>query len=847
MSFDECSQEYEFPKKIYNRPKLDHVQYRIGKYSEFRKYLMRELYKSEALKRWTHLSGDDPAFALLEGACMLCDILTFYQELYANEAYLRTAIQKESISDLVKLIGYQLSPGLGGIASFAIAIKGDKAVTLSSKLPIKVEIVGIQKPVIFQTSEEHVCFPTLNKFHLYAPNKNSDISGDTTKFYVDDIGVNKLDLPELRSADKILIGEINSTNSRRVINTEIVTIDEVKQVLGKTVFTIKGNLKRTNYSPSAIGFKLGPAHKHFGYNAPPKIVKVNVDTVTESKVDFLEDIDAKGNKKEFPLEAEVEDLPIGSTILIQGFFLRDTWHTNINRKTLTLIRKVSNIRLGLAQKGVLSGPTSIISLDEGIDTNVGPNRFSKFDIRRIQFYKISGIPLTLRAVGKELSENGSEFDFYGIENSAVDSLNGRHLKVVYNDKKIIDTTVTHIDKSLGKLRLDKELDYKDFSREFPTVDIYGNLIEASQGEPQREVLDAGDGRKEFQTFKLSKLPLTYFNSAEETPPERPELTVYVNNHLWKRVPSFFNRKPEDEIYIVRQDVNDNSWIQFGDGKTGRRLPSGLGNVLAQYRIGNAASDKLKEGTGVKPLEKSDIIDEINLFGKVSGGTGAENEINAKEIAPRKIQSLGRLVSVEDYESEARSIPGVIKASADLSLYDETVMIVVKLLVAGGDQEVLKQIEKILLDYDKCRGAQRFPIKIEKAGFQYIYLEIDYGLDPTFRKEIVEQEIILALGVFNKELNDDKSAGIFGIKQRTFGQDEYTTSVEGVVQGVSGVVWVKVRAMFSLGSADDPEDLVIPPTLHNLNTSVICNGNSILRLYHKHLKVNDLTVKISKEC
>ncbi len=120
---ENCDEEFRFSMKIYNRPGLDQISYRIGRYSDFRKYVLNGLYRSKELTGWTHHSPDDPAFALLEGACILSDILTFYQQLYANEAYLRTAKEKESISDLVILTGYQLSPGLGGSATFAVTSK----------------------------------------------------------------------------------------------------------------------------------------------------------------------------------------------------------------------------------------------------------------------------------------------------------------------------------------------------------------------------------------------------------------------------------------------------------------------------------------------------------------------------------------------------------------------------------------------------------------------------------------------------------------------------------------------------------------------------------------------------
>jgi hypothetical protein len=847
MQVDVCNKEFEFPKRIYNRPNLDHILYRIGGYSEFRKYLLQELGKNEPLRGWTHRSSDDPAFALLECACILSDILTFYQELYANEVYLRTAREKESIIDLVRLVGYQLSAGLGGVATFMIGVKGDKPVTLPPKIPIKAEIEGIERPVIFETKEECVCYPDLNKFYLYAPEEeNLQISGRTTEFYLDNLSMGQMEKPEIKSGDRILIGELSSADRTRIINTEIITVDEVRHVMGRTIFTIKGKLKRTNRSDSVFGFKLKNVYKHFGHNAPSKIIKVVDDKVSEEPVEFLEDVEDKVNEKEFPLDSEVQDLLIGSTILVQGFFVTSKWPENRNCRTLTLIRQVTNIRVGLSEKGALSGHTSLIRLDQGVETTVGQTKFSKFDIRRMEFYEISGAQLILKALGKVANKKGSKFFFYGIDDDAVGGLQGRTLAFVPKNKELTKSTVIGLDKDSGYLLLDRELDYKDFPRQEPTTEIFGNLLVADQGESQSEVLDAGDGREEFQTLRLLNSPLTYFYSAKDIPPEVPELDVYVTNHLWKRVPSFINRKPADEIYIVRQDGNGNSWIQFGDGKRGRRLPSGLGNILAKYRIGSGATGKLKPETDVKALDKTDIIEEIHLYDKVSGGTETENERRAKEAAPRKIRSLGRLVSLDDYESEALSIAGVIKASSTLVLRRGTPMIIVKLLIDGGTEpdEILKGLERILLDYDRCRGTQSFPIDIKLAKFQYVYVEVDYGRDPTFLKDVIEQEIGEALSVFRKEQQDADSMGIFGVKQRKFGQEEYATRVEGAIQGVDGVVWAKVKAMYSLGEKDDPEDL--PLNAPELKTTVICDENHILRLYHKHLKLNDFSEK-TKEC
>jgi hypothetical protein len=73
--------------------------------------MIRQLDATANLSAWTHRTADDPGIALPRRRGILGDILTFYQDLYANEAFLRTAQWRDSVSDLVRLLGYRLSPG----------------------------------------------------------------------------------------------------------------------------------------------------------------------------------------------------------------------------------------------------------------------------------------------------------------------------------------------------------------------------------------------------------------------------------------------------------------------------------------------------------------------------------------------------------------------------------------------------------------------------------------------------------------------------------------------------------------------------------------------------------------
>ena len=81
-----------------NRPGLPRIAYRIGRYPDFVEAMRRRIDAAPELAAWTYRGADDPAIALLEGSAILADILSFYQEHYANEAYLRTAAWRESVA-----------------------------------------------------------------------------------------------------------------------------------------------------------------------------------------------------------------------------------------------------------------------------------------------------------------------------------------------------------------------------------------------------------------------------------------------------------------------------------------------------------------------------------------------------------------------------------------------------------------------------------------------------------------------------------------------------------------------------------------------------------------------------
>lgn len=849
---NDCVEPLSFPRRVFNRPGLSHINYRIGTYSDFRDVLLRNLNKDPVLAQWTYRRGDDPGIALLEGASILGDILTFYQELYANEAYLRTAQWRESISDLVRLLGYRLSPGLGGRGTFAFEVTGDKPVVVPEGFRVKADVEGLEQPANFETGAEASAIPSLGRFFLYRPTRIPGFTDEVSAFSIETSQLVSAGL-QIDKGDRLML-----LDKDRTANSQIVIVKDVEQQFERTNIFIEGSWKGGKDLTSIIAYKLGRTFRHFGHNAPFQVIKLDAEGIPSPeniiysrKLHSTTDstTDTKGNTnieppiapKEIPLDSEVEDMVAGSKIIIEGGA----------PGSATIVREVKGIKSGSLTWGALSGAATIVEIYEDMDFG---SACGSTDIRKLAIHETVGKALTLESIRHiDPATELSRLDFYG-DPGAYRQLNDRRLCVQKEEGttaqiKVATESAYAEGDSAGKLRPLKLIlppqgfTVDDFPLDNPRVAVYGNLADATQGKKEKEeVLGNGDGRQAFQTFKLPKSPLTYLNSPVDTPPEVPELQVYVNDRLWKRVPSFFGRGPKEEIYIVREAINGDSWVQFGDGKTGARLPSGLKNVIANYRTGAGAYGALKEGTAVQPQGRLDRLDKVQLIGVVSGGSTPESGDNARDAAPGKIQSLDRLVSLMDFETEALSISGVSKVLASWELDNNIPAVVLTVLMETGRDKEADNVRGILTNYNKSRGPQRFPVKVIQGKSQYVYVDAVYAFDPTFREEPVRKAIKEALGVAGEEsIGTGGLRGLFGLHQRRFGQREYATKVEGTIQNVEGVVWAKVKALGILGEAVNPSDLAIPET--RLLAQVIpCGSDRVLSLYKEHLLLTPAAVE-----
>ena len=129
------------------------------------------------------------------------------------------------------------------------------------------------------------------------------------------------------------------------------------------------------------------------------------------------------------------------------------------------------------------------------------------------------------------------------------------------------------------------------------------------------------------------------------------------------MPTLFGAGPRDRAYALRTDEQGKTYVQFGDGERGARLPSGSNNVRAKYRKGIGAAGNVKAGALAQLLDRPLGVKGVSNPAPASGGVDPESEDAARASIPLGVRTLGRAVSLLDYEDFARAFSGVVKAQA----------------------------------------------------------------------------------------------------------------------------------------------------------------------------------------
>ncbi len=850
----------ETPSRVYNRPGLTALAYRVGTHAQFKQTLEARLSGSgrSALNGLNTREDDDFTVALLDAWATVADVLTFYQERIANETYLRTATERVSLVELARTIGYELRPGVAASVFLVFTLEDPPGATRQTATALGVPratpiAAGVKVQSIPGPGEQAQTFETVEtiqartEWNVMAPRLTTrhPIHRDARMLFFAGLatglakGDGLLITPDdgsgmvFRQVADVVTNDARQRTEVRLqplpggspaVNTPVITaavavaspgpvarrfvnmtvntaaLHAAAMTQGFEVADVFDNLDALQPPPPSVR-ALRTRAAIFGHNAPRfhalsisqkigEAVQTATGAVfTEGAFFGRETKWVDDNTLDNYPNTHNEDPPNNTHIYLDGAYqgvVKGSWlalkdGNHAEPYTVTEVAEVSKSDFTLSSK--------VTRLT--LDTRDG---FEHFRIRHTTvFAQSEELPLARLPIEDPVSGQTIELDTFVDGLAAgqrimvcgeLEEVRGVHACEVATIEKVDQVLVTD---GFTRITVSNPLG-NAYVRD--TVKIHANVALATHGETIQgvpgsagEVLGSGDASQVLQRFPLRQPPLTYTSAATPSGTQST-LEVRVDELRWHEVPSLYGHGPEERIYVTRTDDDGKTAVIFGDGKTGARLPTGEENVTAKYRKGIGLAGLVKANQISQLITRPLGVKGVTNPMAPAGAGDPEKLADARRNAPLTVLTLGRIVSLEDYEDFARAFAGIEKALATWMWSGEKRVVFVT--IAGSQGAEVKRdgpLYQNLLQAMRATGDPTVPLLVESYVPALLRLDAAVRIDPDYLPEKV-------LAAVEQRVRER-----FSFTAREFGQPASLSEAIAAIHSVAGVLAVDMNAFY----------------------------------------------------
>jgi hypothetical protein len=771
-----------------NGPGLAALRYRVGTFARFRRAMLDELAgepASSPFAGWKEGTEGDYATVFLELWAYLADILTFYQERIANEAYLPTATRRDSLARLARLTHYVPSPGASASAPVAFTVDPSATLDMPAGFRVGSRATPGKPAAVFETAETITAVGALNRIplaRLQPVNQFASPDSDGTLTIFLDGTANRLAV-----GDYVLVIEHEGEGTSETRNLRQLDQVEPDTTSRTTAVTwTEPGLGFESVTLYALRVVAGP----FGNNAPSWSALPPALT-TPAGAPFPDNWDDPKKALSF-LPAD----PSAPTMLyldavygtLRATAANPGWVVLLVEGTAVAFRTV-DARPASCAGYAISARVTRLTLDAPVPTSQFPLRGTVILAGSEPLAPLEELPVTDPLSGPTLLLDGLFPQLKAGRRVVVQGFDAATGAPRAEDGVIaavgpLDTTNGQTTVSLRRLL--------DGSYDRSRTVVLANVALATQGETVRdEVLGSGDGTA-FQSYPLKKAPLTYLaaTQADATAAVESTLDVTVNGVLWAERPTLTGSTPDAQVYTATPDVSGTTHVEFGDGFSGARPPSGQDNIRARYRKGLGRAGNVAAGDLAQLLDSLPGLQKVgNPIGGV-GGAEPEGPEQVRLAVPAAMQAFGRAVSATDLATLALGYPGVAKASAAWLTSGapgtRAVGPQVRLTIATADvlspsqQGVFLQSLRTFLDQRRDRNV---PLRI--GGFTPVYVDLAAAVDVDDRypRQATLAAVAAALGIGT---GPDGRPGFFAQERLQLGRCLPLSAAYAALQAVPGV-------------------------------------------------------------
>ncbi len=650
-------------------PGLPILPHAVNDFSRLRSSMLKSIRAYPALDAWNARSDDDLGVMLLEFFAYIGHTVEFYNWIAANESYLRTALRDETATGLVSLIGYTPRPASPAYAQLAATATGNRTVSVPAGTQFLSGAFDDEPPQLFETETDATISSRSNswtvrtardpmlgsggglytKSHLDFEPKRFDADIDDL-LLISDSGTpfgtfTVTDIQDAAQADGSPVKRVHFDRPLQLANTTSVTQLSVQKA------TQQAGLFTRPLDPSGPELLIAvllplPEYREFTLDRIRTDLRLG-DPVVLSREDdhrwFTTAAIRNVQKTLVPAQTvevtiEVDDTPATSTSTIPA--------TKIPVTRLTLDADYNNI----ARRHTGYGPRAPVNGLENYQIRFGfvsAGRVAAAPVMEVR----PDTPLDLQSGSDGLIAMPVEPD--------------KPRSYLLSDEFGVAYSVTGtIDTQTGRFVFEETADWPIPLT--PPVTIHGNVLDIRRGQSIRsEVLGDGNSALAGQEFQLAKAPVAHVNDLTGATERgfRSTVALWVDGIAWTEVESLATAGPQDSVYLVRQNSDNETSILTGDGVHGRRVPTGQGNVVAHYIFG--AGEAAPPPDSVNQIATPVIgLSSVTNPIAASGGADAERFEDIKHNAPSSALLLGRIVSLGDVLAVSRTFPGVTAARAD---------------------------------------------------------------------------------------------------------------------------------------------------------------------------------------
>ncbi len=800
----------------YNAPGLSAIAYRIGTFTTFR----REMLNSVAdpllidpspnpffLAGWHEGAEGDYHTAFIELWAYLADVLTFYQERIANEAYVGTAVLRDSLLRLTALIDYVPNPGAAASALAAFTVAKGKTIAVPPSFRVGAKPQGASPPPVFETSSGVTASDAHNAIPISSVANVDQFAVLTGSGNVARSVVLQGDANRLAAGDDVLVVEHEGGTGEKATLQHLVdaAADHAAKTTTITWMEPAGTTYQTDVPVKLYAFRA--AAGVFGNNAPPW-ASLSLTLITDPvapqvwptppyKTETWDDANSAWAYVPIPASSnntntQADEVMLDSTYAnVTGSTDRPTWA--VLKAGTVLPVHVTGARTIVANAYTLTGKTTLLTLRETPAANTFPVRGTTVLVAPQALTLQNDLPLTTSVSGNSLLLAGLYPQLRAGQTVVLQGTLDGTQTVAAESATLASAPQLDAANGLTTITLTSALG-NTYARAGAVV--LANVVAATQGETVKdEILGSGNAAAN-QSFALKKKPLTYVPATGFTETAvTSTLQVRVNGVAWSELPTLLNAAPNAQAYTTTTDDGGQTTVAFGDGTNGARPPTGKDNVHARYRAGMGAYANVAANSVSLLLDSLPGLQKVTNPQPSYGGADPEPVDKIRVNAPDHVRSFGRAVSVADYAALARSYPGIAKASASWVRRDPNLVAIpnpfVQITVATSDglplaqQPVLRRNLRAYLD-----GHRDANVPLRVADFTPVYVGVALTVDVLDRygrtATLSAVQAALAPGA-----NPDGTLGFFAFDRLGFGENVPLSAVYAAAQGVAGVSDVTV--------------------------------------------------------